>query len=230
MLLLKTQNNLQAAQAQLSTLLGLRSPTNYQLIEEPMPPPLATNVSNFVQEALSYRPDLLSLRNQWESSIRFARAEKELRYPRVLAVGAAGVVPIHDAALADNFAAAGLVVDVPIFAGGYYSARQRAAELEAQAEASNVRNLEDDVVRDVHVAWLNAKNAFDRYEVNVQLVANAQLSYNLAQASYKAGLTSIVEFNQAELNLISAQISLAGTLYEYLTQRSILTFQTGQLH
>jgi outer membrane protein len=230
LLLSKAQNDLQAALAQLSTLMGLRETRSYRLVEQPLPPELSTNVADFVQQALSYRPDLISLRNQREAALKFARAEKEMRYPTVSAVGAAGLVPIHDAALSDNYAAAGVVISVPIFAGGYYRARQRAAELQAQAEAASLRDQEDNVIRDVRIAWLNAQNAFDRYRISGELLKNAQLSYDLAQARYKAGISSIVEFNQAELNLISAQISLANTQYEYLTQRSVLTFQIGTLH
>ena len=228
-LLLKAQNDLHASLVQLSTLLGLREPKSYFLIEQPMPPEVSTNVSDFVQHALAYRPDLLSLRNQREAALKFARGERAMRYPAVSAVGAAGLLPVHDAALSDNFAAAGVIVTVPIYAGGYYAARQRAAELEAQAEQASLRDLEDNIIRDVRVAWLNSQNAFDRYRVTGQLLENAQLSYGLAQARYKVGISSIVEFNQAELNLISAQISLANTQYEYLTERSVLTFQTGEL-
>ncbi len=229
LLLSKAQNDLQAAFAQLSTLMGLREAKTYHLVEQPLPSEVSSNVTDFVQQALSNRPDLISLRNQREAALKFARAEKELRYPTVSAVGAAGLVPVHDAALSDNYAAAGVVVSVPIFAGGYYRARQRAAELQAQAEAASLRDLEDNVIRDVRIAWLDAQNAFDRYRISAELLKNAQLSYDLAQARYKNQLTSIVEFNQAELFLLSAQISLANTQYEYLTQRSVLTFQTGEL-
>jgi outer membrane protein len=230
LLLSKAQNDLQAAFAQLSTLMGLRESKSYLLVEQPLPPELSTNVADFVQQALSYRPDLISLRNQREAALKHARAEKELRYPTVSAVGAAGLAPIHDAALSDNYAAAGVVVSVPIFAGGYYRARQEAAELQARAAAASLRDLEDNVIRDVRVAWLDAQNAFDRYRISAELLKNAQLSYDLAKARYENQLSSIVEFDQAELNLISAQISLANTQYEYLTQRSVLTFQIGALY
>ena len=229
LLLSKAQNDLQAAFAQLSTLMGLRETRNYRLAEEPLPTQLSTNVYDFVQQALLARPDVLSLRNQREAALRFARGEKAMRYPTVSAVGSAGVVPIHDPQIRDNFAAAGVVVSVPLFAGGYYSARQRAAELEAQANEASLRDLENNVIRDVRVTWLNAQNAFDRYRITGELLDNARQSYDLAQARYKAGISSIVEFNQAELNLISAQIAYANTQYEYLVQRSALSYQTGSL-
>jgi outer membrane protein len=229
LLLSKAQNDLQAAFAQLSTVMGLREAKSYRLTEQALPPEVSTNISDFVQQALRDRPDVLSLRNQREAALRFARAEKELRYPTISAVGSAGVVPIHDSALPDKYAAAGVVLNIPLFAGGYFSARQQAAELQARAEEASLRDLENNVIRDVRVTWLNAQNAFDRYRITGELLENAQQSYDLALLRYKNGISSIVEFNQAELNLLSAQISYANTLYEYLVQRSALSYQTGVL-
>jgi len=229
LLLSKAQNDLDASFARLADLLGLRESKSFNLIEEPLPPEVSTNASDFIRQALEFRPDLLSLRNQQDAALKLARAERDARLPTIAAVGAAGVSPIHDEALPDEYAAAGVVLNVPIFAGGLYVARQRRAELEAQADQANLRVLEDDVVRDVRIAWLNAQNAFDRFRISQELLENARQSYDLAQARYKNGLTSIAEFNQAQLNLISAQISVATTQYEYLIQRSALTYQTGTL-
>ena len=229
LLLSKAQNDLEASFAQLSNLQGLHQSQAYNLVEEPMPSPVSTNVYDFVQQALRFRPDLLSLQNQQEAALKLARAERDARFPSIAAVGSAGVAPVHDSALPENYEAAGLVVNVPLFAGGLYVARQRGAELQAQAAQESLRDLEDNVIRDVRVAWLNAQNAFDRYQITGQLLETARQSYELAQARYQNGISSIVEFNQAELNLISAQISFATTQYEYLIQRSALSYQTGAL-
>ena len=229
LLLSKAQNDLDAGFAQLSNLLGLRETRSYHLVEEPLPSEVSTNAAEFVQRALQFRPDLLSLQNQHEAALKLARAERDARWPTISAVGSAGVAPIHDDALPDSYAAAGVVVNLPIFAGGLYVARQRQAELQAQAAQASLRDLEDNVIRDVRIAWLNAQNAFDRYRITGQLLENARQSYNLAKARYENGISSIVEFNQAELSLISAELSLATTQYEYLVQRSALSFQTGTL-
>ena len=230
LLLSKAQNDLQAAFAQLSTLMGLREPKIYRLVEQPLPPEVSTNVSEFVQQALQSRPDLLSLRNSQEAAIKFARAEKALHYPTLSAIGSAGVVPIGDSQLPDNYAAAGLSLTVPLYAGGLYSARQQEAELRSRAADESLRDLENNVIRDVRIAWLNAQNAFDRLRITGQLLDNAKQSFDLAQARYSNGISSIVEFNQAQLNLLSAQIAYADTQYEYLLRRSALNFQTGALH
>ena len=92
-----------------------------------------------------------------------------------------------------------------------------------------MRDLENNIVRDVRLAWLNAQNALDRLRITSRLLENARQSFTLAQARYQNGISSIVELNQAELNEISAQIAYANTQYEYLLQRSALNFQTGAL-
>jgi outer membrane protein len=229
LLLSKAQNDVQAAFAQLANLMGLREQKTYRLVEQPLPPELATNISEFVQQALQARPDLLSLRNSQEAAFKFARAERALRYPSISAVGSAGLVPIGDTALGDNYAAAGLVLTLPLYTGGLLSARQQEAELRARAADESLRDLENNVVRDVRIAWLNAQNAFDRLRITGQLLDNAKQSYELAQARYTNGISSIVEFNQAQLNLLSAQIAYADTQYEYLLRRSALNYQTGSL-
>ncbi len=229
LLLSKAQNDLEAAFAQLANLMGLNESNPYKLTEEPLPAQVSTNVSDFVQQALNLRPDLQSLRQQQEAAVKFARGERALHYPTISAVGSLGVAPIHGPQLDDNYAAAGLILSVPIFAGGYYSARQQEAELRAQASAEILRDLENNIIRDVRVTWLNAQNAYDRFRISGQLLENARQSMDLAQARYTAGLSSIVELNQAQLNLISAQITYATTQYEYLVQRSALSFQTGTL-
>jgi outer membrane protein len=230
LLLSKARNDLDAAFAQLSNLMGSPEAKPYRLAEQPLPSEVSTNVSDFIQEALRLRPDLLSLRNQREAALKFARGERALSYPTVSAVGSAGVAPIHDPVLPDAYAAAGITLSIPLFAGGYYSARRQAAELQASADEASLQDLENNVIRDVRVSWLNAQYAFDRLRITGQLLENSRQSYALAQARYQNGLSSIVEFNQAELNLISAQISYATTQYEYLVRRSALSFQTGALH
>src|SRR5664280_2093761 len=76
LLLSKAQNDLQSAFAQLANLMALREPKTYRLVEEPLPPELSTNVSEFVQQALQFRPDLLSLRNSQGAALKFSRAER----------------------------------------------------------------------------------------------------------------------------------------------------------
>lgn len=229
LLLSKAQNDLEAAFSALSTVMGMRQPKTYQLAEEPLPPDISTNAYPFVEQALQDRPDLLRLRNERDASLRFAKAERDARFPTIAAVGSAGVLPIHDPQLPDNYAAAGLTLNLPLFAGGLYSARQKEAELRAKAADENLRDAENNAIRDVRVAWLNARNAYDRLGITSRLVENAKRVFALAKARYDVGSNSIVELNQAQLEEISAEIEYENTKYEYLLRLSALNFQTGSL-
>jgi outer membrane protein len=120
-------------------------------------------------------------------------------------------------------------LNIPVFNGGLYKARQAEADLKAKAAAQRITDVENSVARDVRVAWLNATTAYDRMGLTKQLLDQAQLALDLAQSRYDLGLGSIVELSQAQLSLTTAQIAQTSALYDYQTQRVILDYQTGVL-
>jgi outer membrane protein len=231
LLLQKAQNNTDDAMTSLSTALGYREPQSFQLVESSQSIFSNTNdVSQLVETALAERPELLSLRNQHDAALRFAKSERDSRLPTVSAVGVAGDAPMHDSHLPDNYAVGGLELSMPLFAGGLYTARQSEAELKAQSDNERVRALEDNIVRDVHIAWLNVNNALEQLDTTDQLVRNAAEAYDLAEARYKIGSSSIVELSQAQLSFTSAQIANTNARYDVLIQQANLDYQTGALH
>jgi outer membrane protein len=230
LLLQKAQNNADDAMTSLSTALGYRNPRPFQLAESsPLFLANTNDVSQLVETALMERPELLSLRNEHDAAQRFAKSERDSRLPTVSAVGVAGASPNHDSHLPDNYAAGGIQLSLPLFAGGYYTARQHAAELQAQADSELVRTLEDDIVRDVRIAWLNVNTALEQLQTTEELVQNAAEAYDLAEARYKIGSSSIVELSQAQLSLTSAQIANANARYDVLIQQANLDYQIGAL-
>jgi outer membrane protein len=118
-------------------------------------------------------------------------------------------------------------LSIPIFEGGLYSARIKEAQLKAEAADALYTDRQNDVIRDVRVAWLSAQTAFERMRLTEELYKHAQRAYDLAEARYRAGGTSIVELSQAQLNKTSAEIARATAQFAYLTQLSILDFQTS---
>jgi outer membrane protein len=227
LLLSRAGNDLQAAYANLAALLGYRDRQTFHLLEEPMPPSTSTNDEPLIQLALRQRPELIQLSLERDASVRFAQAEKEARYPTISAIGSVGVIPIRDERLPDNYAAAGVNLSLPIFTGGLLAARQHEAELRAKAAEQNLLDQENTIIREVRVAWLNANNALERLQISEQLLVQARLSFDLAQARFKGGLSSIVELSQAQLNVTAAEIEQASARYEYQIQRAILGYQIG---
>jgi outer membrane protein len=230
LLLQKSQSDAAAAMATLSTALGYHEYHQFQLVELSPPTAAVTNdVSGLIQIALAQRPELSSLRDERDAASRYAKSQRDARLPTVAAIGVAGNAPTHDRRLPDNYLAGGVQLSLPIFAGGLYLARQREAELRAQAAAEMLRTLEDDVVRDVRIAWLNVNNALEQLRTTDQLLKHATEAYELASARYQNGISSIVELSQAQLNLTSAQIANTNARYDLLIQEADLNYQIGGL-
>jgi len=81
-----------------------------------------------------------------------------------------------------------------------YSSQAKEAVFRAKADAEHARDLRDQIVREVWTAWLQANTAYQHLGVTAQLLAEAKLSFQLAQARYRLGLLSIVELSQASFN------------------------------
>jgi outer membrane protein len=140
-----------------------------------------------------------------------------------------GVAPVHDDRLRNRYVAAGINLSVPLFNGHLFSARRREAELRVQAIDERLRDLENQIAREVTTAVLNAETAFERVGLTAQLLKQALLAGELAQERYNLGLSSIVELSQAQLNQTAAEIRNTSAKYEYLLQRSVVDFQAGRL-
>jgi outer membrane protein len=109
-----------------------------------------------------------------------------------------------------------------------FSAREKAAELQAKAAGENLRDAENNVIRDVRVAALNLSYAAERLTLTAQLLASANEAFDLAQARYKVGSSSIVELSQAQLSQTQAEIDQARARYEFQIRNAILNYQLGE--
>jgi len=229
LLLASAQNDVSARLADLATALGIPGQTYYTLAEEPMPDALPDKVMPLISEAIRQRPELSGLRLEQQAAQRFEQAERALAYPSIGVVGTAGFAPAAQQAIPGHFGAVGVNLNIPVFNGGLFKARRSEAEFRTRAAAENVKDLENRVVRDVRVAYLNASTAYDRVGLTMQLLDQAKLALDLSQSRYDLGLSSIIELSQAQLNLTGAQIASATAKYDYQTQRSLLDYQVGAL-
>ena len=228
LLLQRAQSDVDSSLAALSTVLGYREQRNFTLADATaVPVPASAEVQPLIDQALHDRPELAGLRDQRDAAQRLALSFRDARLPTISALLAAGNSPSHDARLPANYSAGGIQVSVPVFAGGLYEARQHEAELRARAAAESLRTVEDDISRDVRIAWLNLNSARQRLRTNQQLARYAADAYQLADARYRVGSSSIVELSQAQLELTTAQIDATTARYEVLLRESDLNYQIG---
>jgi outer membrane protein len=227
LLVLDAQNNENGALATLSMALGYPGIQSFQLVEDrtaTTEPP--ANVDDLISQALSTRPEILSLEFQFRSAQRFQSAQHDLLFPNIRAVGAVGDTPVRNPVISNWYGAVGVNVEIPIFNGFLFNARSREATLREQAVQERIADLRNTIARDVRNSWLNANTAFQRMDVTRQLLDQANLALDLAQTRYKLGLGSIVELSQAQLQQTQAQISSAQAGYDYRLALAVVRYET----
>jgi outer membrane protein len=231
LLVLDAQNAMQSAMANLNAILGSENDTQYFLVDQTPENPEAApaDAENLVQEAFRSRPDLAALNDQYTAAKQFASAEHDLLRPTISALAATGGTPVRDDLIQSSwYGAAGANISIPIFNGFEYTARAHEADYRARAASEQVRNLRDNIARDVRTAVLNAQIAFQKIGVNKQLLDEANTSLELAQARYKVGLSGIVDLTQAQLAQTEAEIGYANARYAYQSALAMVQYQIGQ--
>jgi outer membrane protein len=118
-------------------------------------------------------------------------------------------------------------INIPVFNGFLFNARAKSADLETEMKRKKLQDLQDNVARDVRNSWLDTQKAFERLSVTKQLREQAALALELAGARYKLGLSSIVEFSQAELQETDAELQDTDAHYQYVVTQIVLAYQMG---
>ena len=220
LLQLESKNNYEASLATLSAILGYPTEQNFQLTDEtPQAAPPTMDVNPLIQQALQQRPEVHALQDEVSAAEKFAHAEHDLSRPTVSAIGAVGATPVRDDHLTSWYGAVGVNVNIPVFNGFQYDARAKSADLRTEMRRQQLMDLRNNIARDVRNAWQNSNQAYERLTVTRELQNEADLSMDLAQSRYNLGLSSIVEFTQAELQKTEADIEDTDAKYRYrLTQ------------
>jgi outer membrane protein len=233
LLLLRAQDSVQGALASLGRAIGSDQPANYQLADEPLPPAPPRSPDTLVTQAIGNRPELAALRASRVAAHKFAEAEKDLSRPTVSAVAVAGYTPYintpANAPIPSEYEGVGANVSIPIFNGHLFSARREAAYQRALEADQRLRDQQQQISRDVRMAWASANDAYQRIDVTAQFLRQATLALQLAQGRYDLGLSSIVELTQSQLNVTQAEIENLSAKYDYQIQNSALQYTLGLL-
>ncbi len=231
LLLLEAKNNAETSFAQLSAVLGYPDLQEFNLVEESGEEQVPeADPTPLIQQALQQRPEANALRLEEQASEQFSRAEHDLWRPTVSALGAVGEAPVRDDHIPNWYGAVGVNVQIPIFNGFLYNARAKTADLQTQASHQRLLDLQNNIARDVRIAWQDSNRAYERLSVTRELRQQADLALELAQSRYNLGLSSIVEFSQAELQKTEADISDTTAQYQFQLTRRTLRYVTGNLN
>jgi TolC family type I secretion outer membrane protein len=169
-------------------------------------------VNPLIGEALAQRPDLLQ--NDW--GVRQAAADVKAKrggyFPSLSLAGS------YDAESTDDFgfesddlgSTVGINLSYTIFAGGLIHARHQEAKMrlrEAEKRRDNVKINVTSEVQTTTERLISAQKQLLLQRTNAKLVRKNR---DLVDKEYKAGVGSLVRLNEAQRDLIAAQVRLAG--------------------
>ena len=230
LLLLEAENSSETSLAELSAILGYPDLQNFDLLEEAgQAQPPEPNPASLIQQALQQRPEANALRLEEQALEKFGRAEHDLWRPTVSALGVVGEAPVRDDHIPNWYGAVGVNVQIPVFNGFENNARAKTADLQRQASHQRLLDVQNNIARDVRIAWQDSNRAYEKLNVTQELRQQADLALELAQSRYNLGLSSIVEFSQAELQKTEADISDTAAHYQFQLTRRTLRYATGNL-
>lgn len=228
LLLVRTENDRAASFIALARTLGLNGPRDWTLEEPALANPLRT-VEEAIPAAIQRRPDLVALQHRIESARKQLESDRRLNLPTIEAVGLGGFIPAGDPRIRSRYSGVALNLNLPILNGSAFSSRQRESAARLRVIENQYKDLVlqvDASVRTAYLAWVTATKSID---ASRRLQEQAERTLRLSEARYTAGLGTIVEFTQAQVDAASAQIGYAVARYEAGLQLSRLEFEQGNL-
>ena len=230
------------AQVALAQSIGIPPTTPIQVTDltaVPLPTTLEESVEQVISRALEQRPDLsakvATLRAR-EANVR--RVQKE--YGPKLSVEADvgglfvsqrvdnGSTTQHADEIAPHYGTR-LLLTWPLFEGGARHRKLEMATSERRAAEAELEDSRDKAISQVWNAYTDVKLALRRLDVAAALVTASERSYESTLASYKLGLSTLLDLLAARRELSRAQFTALDTKARLLTASAALAFATGDL-
>jgi TolC family type I secretion outer membrane protein len=227
--LIQAKNNVELAKVTLMNALGLKT-WPYGKVEDvlevtPQPRPL----EELTAMAIQHRPELQKNRYQQDfnqAGIRVARAGY---FPALTSTAAYGWQSVDQPFTSQNnnwYVGAGL--NFPLFEGlsTTYNLRQNKAQLRATLE--NYEVLRQNVTKEVSQAYLNVKTGWELIRATKKALEAARENLRLAWGRYQAGVGTIIEFTDAQVQFSQADLNFVQALYNYRVYEAQLDKAIGR--
>lgn len=171
-------------------------------------------------QALADRPDYRALQGM--------RALREIE----VAAGRAEFYPTLSGSLNWNWSAAddgfsfdddtqsltaGLMLQIPLYAGGGRAARMRRAELEVEKTDNSIQQKINDVQTELRNIELTLAEASERIEFARQALDTAELAYSITEISAESGVATQLELKDARVSLVQAHLTHYSAIFDYLS-------------
>ena len=219
--LVRAENTYAVSLATLRNLLNIDRTEELTLTTEVAYQPFDTSVDNCISYAHRSRLDLIAARaklRQRELSVESARAGKRPSVNLTLGTGLSSQFqPRHDTST-DVSASVG--VSWNIFDSGVTRGAIEEAEAERDIALLNVKKEEESIDLNLRKAYLNMREAEQRFTATGDAVRQAHEDYHIANERYRAGEGILLDIIDAQTALATAETNAISARYDYARYRA----------
>ncbi|HYO45069.1 MAG TPA: TolC family protein [Gemmatimonadota bacterium] len=229
---IRAENALRLANNGLKRVTGIPFSKGIELADSLAYQPVEIGLNEAVATALEERGDLIAQRETVALSRELVDVQRAEAYPSISLF-----LDLNRRASSEELwpedrdftqaATAALALDIPIFDGRRTQGRTLQARANQVAAIERLRGLEWDVELQVLDAWQSVQAAAEGVSATRATAELAQRAYDIATVRFRSGLSTQLELNEAEQDLIEAQSNAAEALYLHMLARALLVHAMG---
>ena len=122
----------------------------------------------------------------------------------------------------------GFSLNVPIFAGGKRYQQIRQAKNQYEQVQLQTTNTERQLKIAIRQSLNTMETSMKSYYAAQEAVGAAQKGYDITEASYKVGRSTLIELNDAQLALTQSQLAESQAIFNFLSAKTQLEQTLGQ--
>jgi len=122
-----------------------------------------------------------------------------------------------------------LGMNIPVFSGGYISAKIKKEKAAEAAAAERLNQLELQIQLDTETAILNIGSSCKRVRATEKSITQAKESLRIERERYEFGKGSIIDVLEAQSALLNAQMNYYNSLAAYKTAQAQYALAIGEI-
>ena len=227
--LINAQNADRIAKAQLNQAMGLPQGTDYQVAGDELPPVDVEDhpLPSLFDEALASRPEIASFEYARQAQGK-ALDSARWGWSPTIGLGGSYAMTGPDPGALYNTWSFGLTLTWPLLQGGLTTGRIREAEENLKASTAALTGEQLQVRFDVEQAEATLLGNKESVVAARDAVDNAKEQLRLAEGRYQAGVGTIIELSDAQVQLTNAAAQLVQAQYNLSTARARLLAALGR--
>jgi len=188
------------------------------------------STDNAVTIAIANRPDLRALEYSISAAENARKAANAGYMPSVFASGgwfyASPELGYFDLLSRTQI---GLNISIPVFDQFQTNLQQQQAELEIEQNQTSYKWQRQAIRQNIQIAELNLQAAIQQIKISEPTLESAELNFDSAKERLAAGASSILDYFNANNQLVQSKIAQIQAVYDYYLAQKEMMYQLGLL-